>query len=96
MSIFRTDHNTKQLPDGTIIEDEEVQVDVTAEVIEKDLYDTLRTQYGINRTFIGTPNINISDAELRNQTKRLCGQMNALMRIAAEGLRDLLTDETVD
>lgn len=99
MAIIRQDHNQKwEYQDGVrvLIEDEVVDVDVTAEVTEGSLYSKLRTQYGINRTFIQTPNANITNADAVNQIKRLSGQLNALMRIAAPELRDLLMDETVD
>ncbi len=90
MPITRTDRN-ETYRDGKLVDVVEVEVDVTAEVVEFDTHDKLRRWRANNREFLALPDP--TAAESRAQVVKLTRQVNAMMRLL---LRDLLTDETED
>ena len=90
MPITRTDRN-ETYRDGQLVDAVEVEVDITADVVELDTHTKLRRWRDTNRDFLQLPAP--TAAESRDQVVKLTRQVNALMRLL---LRDLLTDETED
>lgn len=88
MAITRTDRN-QIWANGSLVSEEVVQVDITADATRKDLLTKAANALTANATFqaIGSP----TNAQVLAQVRLLTRQVNALIRLARE---DLLVENT--
>lgn len=90
MPIIET-HVIEEFYDGERVSSEEIEVDVTVEVVEYALHDRMRRWYAANRAFLALASP--TTAQNASQVKAMTQQLQAFIRFA---LPDLLTDEKID
>lgn len=88
MAITRNDRIREFLPNGAMIRDDAVVVDITAEATRADIVAKARAALTANATFqaIGSP----SNAQTLAQVRLLTREMNGLIRLLGAVLPELL------
>ena len=88
--VTQTNRNQTWDPEGNLVTDEEVIVDVTAEAVEADVLTKINTALADNRTYLqSTP----TQGEALAQVDALTRQVNGLIRLV---VTELLDDATYD
>lgn len=92
--ITRTDRHQSFSPDGLLVAEEVVEVDITAPSIQFDLHAKARQALADNAAFLALSAP--TNAQVLAQVRRLTRQNGALIRLvlASDGASDLLTENT--
>lgn len=94
MAITRTNRNQAWNPQGQLVQDDVVVVDITRESIQFDIHAKARLALTANATFlaIGSP----TNAQTLAQVQRLTRECSGIWRLllAVDGAFDLLVENT--
>lgn len=95
MPVTRTDHNQTFGPDGALLAEEVVEVDVTAQVVEVTLHDQARAAMATLQAIIDSPQVTFTTlAQAQTQMRQLQTQVKDEARLLRRLVRLAVSDLT--